>query len=391
MFSWANLKRYLEVALVFLKLGLTAFGGPAAHISMMDQEFVRRRQWLTRPEFLDLLAAVSLIPGPSSTQMTIFIGYRRAGWVGLLLGGLCFILPAMLLVTAIASLYVRYGTLPQGTQMLYWIKPVIIAIVTQALWGLSKTAVKSRRLAFLGVVAIGFSLMGTSPLTVLFGAGLLMMLTRLVSILRDSPGKGLPFMSVLLLPTLGTSSSLGGGAAASAIAVGAWPLFFFFLKIGTVLYGSGYVLLAILQADLVDRWHWLSSNQLLDAVAVGQITPGPLFTTATFIGYLLAGKAGALVATVGIFLPSFLMVAVSGPFIPRLRHWSMTAAFLDGVNVASLALMGVVTWELGKAALVNVPTVSLAVVSAFLLIRYKMNSAWLVLGSALLGGVISCW
>ena len=367
-------REWAEVALAFLRLGVTAFGGPAAHIAMMEHEFVRRRRWLTHAEFLDLLGAVNLIPGPNSTQLAIFIGYRRAGWVGLLLGGLCFILPAMLMVMAIASVYVRYGALPQCSQMLYWIKPVIIAVVVQALWGLGKTAVKSRSLAALGLAAGALCFGGVPPLAGLFGAGAFMLAVRWV---RDSGAAPMAAM----MPMFG----VGVSGVAAAIPFGLWPLFVFFLKIGTVLFGSGYVLLAFLQADLVDHWHWLTSNQLLDAVAVGQITPGPVFTTATFIGYVLAGKKGALLATLGIFLPSFLMVAVSGPLIPRLRRWPLTGAFLDGVNVASLALMAVVTWQLSVAALVSGPTVLLAIVSAFLLIRYRVNSAWLVCGSAVLG------
>ena len=373
-------KQGLDVATVFLKLGTIAFGGPAAHIAMMEQEFVQRRQWLTREEFLDLLGAVNLIPGPNSTQMAIFIGYRQAGWIGLLLGGGCFILPAMLMVMALATLYVRYGKLPQGMEILFWIKPVIIAIVLQALWGLAMKAVKSKGLALLGIAAIALCFIGIPPVIVLFGAGFLMMGIRSSSLL-----KGPSSMSVML-PTLGLTGGIGGGAVVS---VGLGALFLFFLKIGAVVFGGGYVLLAFLQEDLVDRWHWLTSSQLLDAVAVGQITPGPVFTTATFIGYLLAGKIGALIATIGIFLPSFLMVAVSGPLIPRLRRWPLTGAFLDGVNVAALALMGVVTWELGKAALVNGATVLLALTSLFLLIRYRINSVWLVLGSALIGVFIA--
>ena len=379
-------RRWLDLAVVFLKLGTTAFGGPAAHVAMMEHEFVRRRQWLTRAEFLDLIGAVNLIPGPNSTELAIFIGYRRAGWMGLVLGGVCFILPAMCMVTAIASVYVRYGSLPQVSQMLYWIKPVIIAIVVQALWGLAGSAVKSPMLAALGIAAAVLCFTGANQLAVLFGAGVFMIIVHGVGMRHggggngSTPAAGIAPGVVLLGTGAGTTS-----AAAVAAPFGLWPLFLFFLKIGAVLFGSGYVLLAFLQADLVDRWHWLTSNQLLDAVAVGQVTPGPVFTTATFIGYLLAGKKGALIATIGIFLPSFVLVAASGPLIARLRRWRLTRAFLDGVNVAALALMAAVTWRLGVAALVDLPTVLLALVSAVVLIRYKPNSAWLVLGGAAIG------
>jgi chromate transporter len=380
----SKIKQWSELALVFLKLGTTAFGGPAAHIAMMEQEFVRRRRWLTPGEFLDLMGAVSLIPGPTSTEMAIFIGYRRAGWVGLLLGGVCFILPAMLMVTAIAGAYVRYGSLPQAARILYWIKPVIIAIVVQALWGLGKTAVKSVPLAVLGIAAAVLCFLGVNPLAVLFGSGAFMMMARRILTTRSQRGSGAS-PAAGMMPGAFLASGIGTASAAAAVPFGLWPLFFFFLKIGAVLFGSGYVLLAFLKADLVDRWHWLTAGQLLDAVAVGQITPGPVFTTATFIGYLLAGKKGALIATIGIFLPSFVLVAASGPLIARLRRWPLTGAFLDGVNVASLALMAAVTWQLGRGALVDPPTVLLALISAFLLLRYKLNSAWLVFGSIGIG------
>lgn len=380
----SKFKTWFSLALAFLKLGVTAFGGPAAHVAMMEHEFVRRRQWLTRTEFLDLLGAVNLIPGPNSTELAIFIGFRQAGRVGLLLGGVCFILPAMIMVTVIACMYVHYGSLPQVAQLLYWIKPVIIAIVVQALWGLGRTAVKSATLAVLGVAAAILCFTGANQLAVLFGSGAFMILMKIFLMTRKKHEIGMPPVTGIAPGVLFVSGA-GTSTVSAAVPFGLWPLFLFFLKIGAVLFGSGYVLLAFLQADLVDHWHWLNSSQLLDAVAVGQITPGPVFTTATFIGYLLAGTKGAIIATVGIFLPSFVLVAASGPLLTRLRRWPLTGTFLDGVNVASLALMAVVTWYLGRTALVSPPTVILALLSVFLLLRYKINSAWLVLGSVGIG------
>ncbi len=367
----ADRRSVWEVAALFLRLGFTAFGGPPAHIAMMEQEVVRRRGWLTRQEFLDLLGAVNLIPGPNSTEMAIFIGYRRVGWIGLLLGGACFILPAALIVSAMAWAYVRFGKLPQVGALLYGIKPVIIAIVLQALWGLGRTAVKTRMLAFIGAGAAALSALEVNPLALLLGAGLLM-----CAILASQKTTRLS-----LLPLVATLPAAGSAAAPFSLGL----LFLFFLKVGSVLFGSGYVLLAFLRGDLVERLHWLTENQLLDAVAVGQFTPGPVFTTATFIGYVLGGPLAALVATIGIFLPSFVLVALSGRLVPLLRKSPLAGAFLDGVNVASLALMAVVTFQLGRAALVDWLTAALALTSAFFLFRFKLNSAWLVAGGAAAG------
>ena len=369
-----------ELASLFLRLGTTAFGGPAAHIALMENEVVRQRQWLTKEEFLDLLGICNLIPGPSSTEMAIFIGYRRAGWRGLILGGLCFILPAALIVTALAWVYVKFGKLPQVEGFLYGIKPIIIAVVIQALWNLSRTAVKTKLLGIVGLVAIGLSYVGVNPLTILFGIGALMVIIHTIT-RRSGTVASLTPMIGMAIPSSVASGSI-------VVPFGLWKLFLFFLKIGSVLFGSGYVLLAFLHSDLVEHWHWLTENQLLDAVAVGQFTPGPVFTTATFIGYILGGPGAALVATMGIFLPSFILVAVGSKFVPSLRKSQITGAFLDGVNVASLGLMAVVTWQLGTAAIVGWPTILLAVIAAFLLFRYRVNSAWLVLGGAGVGLVL---
>ncbi|WIG97923.1 chromate efflux transporter [Myxococcus sp. SDU36] len=372
-----------EVALLFLRLGCTAFGGPAAHIAMMEDEVVRRRRWLTREEFLDLLGAANLIPGPNSTELAIHLGHRRGGWPGLLVAGACFILPAMLITLAAAWAYVRFGSLPSAEGVLYGVKPVIIAVVLQALWGLGRAAVKTRLLAAVGVAAVIASALGVNELLVLLCAGVLMALwrwgTRTAGAGQKQQGPG----QMMLGMPLALQGLAAGAAGAVPFSLGG--LFLFFVKVGAVLFGSGYVLLAFLRADLVERWGWLSEAQLLDAVAVGQVTPGPVFTTATFIGYLLGGSVGAVVATVGIFLPAFFFVAVSGPLVPRLRRSWVAGAVLDGVNVASLALMAVVTWQLGRSALVDAWTVGLALLSAALLLRFRLNSAWLVLGGALTG------
>jgi chromate transporter len=374
-----------ELLVLFLRLGLTAFGGPAAHIAMMEEEVVRRRGWLTRAEFLDLLGATNLIPGPNSTEMAIHIGWRRGRWAGLLVAGVAFILPAALLVAGIAWAYVRFRQLPILVQLFDGIRPVILAVVAQALWILGRQAVKSVVLGVIGVAAVVAVAFGVHELVVLFAGAA-------VAALAARPWRAAPPAAAALVPMLpwapATTTAAGGAVAAGAgAAVGLWPLFAFFLKVGSVLFGSGYVLLAFLRADLVERWHWLSDGQLLDAIVVGQVTPGPVFTTATFIGYLLHGGTGALVATLGIFAPAFVFVALSAPIVPRLRRSRWAGAFLDGLNVASLALMAVVSWFLARAALHDAWTIALAVVSALLLLRFRVSSVWLVVGAAAVAGV----
>lgn len=368
-----------ELALLFLKLGTVAFGGPAAHIAMMEDEIVRRREWLTREKFLDLLGAANLIPGPNSTELAIHIGYERAGWSGLLVAGICFILPAALIVTALAWGYVTYGKLPEVSGILYGVKPVIIAVVLQALWTLGKTAVKTKLLAVAGLTSLISYFLGTNELAILFGTGILIAISGWLKKTlekREAITKSIFLPFFLLFQTAPTAAVTGFSL---------WSLFLFFIKVGSVLFGSGYVLLAFLRADLVERWGWLTNEELLDAIAVGQITPGPVFTTATFIGYILAGSFGALVATVGIFLPAFVFVGLSGWIVPRLRNSSGMAAFLDGVNIASLALMVFVTYELGRTALVDWITFFLFLLSAALLICSRINSAWLIIGGILAG------
>lgn len=376
-----------ELAGLFLKLGTISFGGPAAHTALMEAEVVRRRKWLTHQEFLDLVGATNLIPGPNSTELAIHIGQRRAGWLGLIVAGACFILPAMLIVTAIAWAYVRYGQLPEATALLYGVKPVIIAVVVQALWNLGKSALKTKLLAATGILAATASFLGGNELLVLFSCGFGLLALRAM---RHKPVTHGFAPIYAALPDASTTVATATATLAIAAPFSLNLMFFFFLKVGAVLFGSGYVLLAFLRADLVERWHWLTEPQLLDAIAVGQFTPGPVFTTATFIGYLLSGPTGAVVATVGIFLPAFLFVALSSPLIPKLRASPYAGAFLDGVNIASLALMAVVTWQLGASALVDWLTLALAGIAAVLLLRWKINSAWLVLGGASVG-LIKAW
>lgn len=371
-----------EVSLLFLRLGFTAFGGPAAHIAMFRDEVVTRRQWITDEHFLDMLGATNLIPGPNSTEMAIHVGYVRAGWRGLIAAGLCFILPAALIVLVLAVLYVEYGTTPTAEWLLYGIKPVIIAVVAQAMWGLSKTAVKSRLLGIIGAAVFVLYLWGVNELLLLFGGGLLFMLVNNAVRLRHLRGQA----SAFVLTLSGLPGALFAPAAASAAtSVSLSALFLTFLKIGAVLYGSGYVLLAFLRNDFVERLGWLTNQQLLDAVAVGQFTPGPVFTTATFIGYVMGGFPGALLPTIGIFLPSFVFVLATNPFIPRLRRSVWLSGLLDGVNVASLGLMAAVTLELGTSAIRDGVTAVLAVTAAVLLLRFKVNSTWLILGGGLVG------
>lgn len=374
-----------ELVVLYLKLGTIAFGGPAAHVALMEDEVVRRRGWLSRERFLDLLGASNLLPGPSSTELAIYIGYVHSELLGLLAAGICFILPAFLMVMAIGWAYVRYGKLPLAAGLLYGVKPVVIAIVLQAIWRLGRTAVKTPFLAIVGVVAMVLSVAGVNALAVLVGAGVVVVVVRGAIAKRQANDGG---SRAAFLPSLLAGS---GATTAAATTVGLWPLFLAFLKLGCVVFGSGYVLLAFLRADLVEQRHWLSESVLLDAVAVGQVTPGPVFTTATFIGYVVAGPSGAAVATIGIFLPAFVLVGATGPFVRRLRKLPAAADFLDGVNMGAIALMAVVTWQLARAAITDALTLSLAVASALVLLVFRVNATWLVAGGAVVGLVASRW
>jgi len=363
-----------EVTALFLKLGFTAFGGPAAHIGMFRQEFVQRRKWLTDEHFLDLLGATNLIPGPNSTEMAIHLGFLRAGWAGLIAGGAAFTLPAVLIVLVLAWLYVKYGSTPQAGWLLYGVKPVVIAIIVQALWELGRKAVKNALTLAVGVGSVALYFSGVNEVLLLFAGGLVVMLIQNWSRLRQLRRGDLP----LLLPLL-------PGFAAGPVSFSLPTLFLTFLKTGAILYGSGYVLVALLRADFVARLGWLTEQQLIDAIAIGQITPGPLFTSATFIGYLLGGVPAALIATLGIFLPSYVFVAISNPIIPKLRRSPWAGSLLDGVIAASLGLMAAVSFQLGLASLVDAPTLLIFALSAVLLFRFNVNSTWLVLGGGLAG------
>jgi chromate transporter len=376
--SLRKITNLFGVAGLFLRLGATSFGGPVEHVALMEQEVVVKRGWISRAEFLDLLGIVNLIPGPNSAEMAMFIGHRRAGWLGFLLGGVCFILPAALIVGLIGWVYVNFGKLSLAEDLFYGIKPVVIAVVVQAMWNLGRVSVKTPLLAVVGVGAATLSCFAVNPFLVLLAAGAFMLAFRAASQPRGSVA--------CLVPLLGATSEFrlfSTAGAASSFSLGA--LFLFFLKVGFVMFGSGYVMLAFLRTDLVEHRNWLTEGQLLDAMAAGQFTPGPLLTAATFIGYVLGGPRAALVATVAIFLPSFVLVAVSGSLVPRLRRSRLARAFLDGVNVALLALMAVVTWQLGRVALVDWLTISLAVAAAVWLLCYRVNSTWLILGGAALG------
>ncbi|MGA7294249.1 MAG: chromate efflux transporter [Terriglobales bacterium] len=374
------------IALVFLKLGTIAFGGPAAHLAMMEEEFVRRRRWITHADFLDRLATANLIPGPSSTEVAIFVGQLKCGWRGLIVAGACFIIPAALIVSAIAWAYVRFGSLPKVEGMLSMIKPAVVAIVVQALGKLARTGLRTALLATVAVLAAALSIIGLSPVLVLLLAGVVAALAlgtknRLLSVSVAG------FPKVAGLPKV-LAAAMAVTAAAAAFPVGLMRLFLSFLKIGSVVFGSGYVLLAFLQTEFVEHLRWLTDKQLIDAVAVGQFTPGRLFTTATFIGYLVAGWMGAVVATLGIFLPGFVLVAVSGPLIPRLRRSPMASATLDGVVAGSLALIAVVAWQLGRASVVNWTTLIVFALSLIALLRFRVNSAWVVAAAALVGWLL---
>jgi chromate transporter len=361
-----------EVVTVMLQLGTIAFGGPAVHVAMLREEAVRRRAWLEDEEFLDLFAAVSVLPGPSSTQLAIVLSRRRAGWWGLVLGGICFIAPAMAIVLVLAWAYVHYGTTPAGDGILYGVEPVVVAIVAVALWELGRSAIKQRWYWVLGLVALAAYVARINVLVPLLVSGAVTSLvanrhriSRLHALVPVAP----------LVPT----------AVASRTRPGTVEVLAEFVKLGAVVFGSGYVLLAFLRADLVSHLHWLTEQQVLDAVAAGQVTPGPVFTTATFVGYLLGGVPLALVATAGIFLPSFVMVAVLEPFVGRIRRSPWLGPALEGVTVAALALMAGVTLDLGRHAITDPLTALLAAAALAVLLRWRPNAMLLIGAGAAIG------
>ncbi len=343
--------RLSELAAYFLRLGATAFGGPAAHIALMEADCVGRRQWISRERFLDVLGAANLIPGPTSTELAMHIGYARAGWVGLIVAGVCFILPAALIVGVIAAVYQERGALPAAEGLLRMMKPVVVAVVALAVFSLARSAMRTLRMGVLAIVAAALALTGLNEVIVLLVAGVIGMAVKL-------------------------------GSRRAAMAVILPELFAYFLKAGASVFGSGYVLFAILEGDLVGRW--ITEPQLLDAIAVGQVTPGPIFTAATFIGYLVAGPAGALVATIGVFLPAFLCSALSVTVLRRLSDSGFVRAFLDGVNAAAVALIAVVLVKLVPHAIVDVPTGAVAAIAAAIG-WWGVNPAWVILAAAAIG------
>jgi chromate transporter len=365
----------LEVLWLFLRLGFTAFGGPAAYIAMMHEEVVRKRQWVSAERFVDLIGITNLIPGPSSTELAIYLGYLRAGWPGLLVAGVCFIGPAMLIVLALAWAYVTYGALPQIDWLFYGIQPVVVAIIAQAIWNLGRTVFKGPLAVGLALLVLVCYFLGVNVLILLFGgAALYGLLCLLISRLR--PQK--PPVTSLVIPGLlanvhvivePLTSFVRAGTAVAATPISLGLVFLTFLKLGSVVYGSGYTLLAFLRTDLVQNLHWLTDKQLLDAISIGQFTPGPVFTTATFIGYVIGGWPAALLATLAMFLPSFVLIALIHPIASRLRQAAWTATLLDGVNAATLALMTGVLVQLGQHALTDVLTRAVALLAFALLLR----------------------
>jgi chromate transporter len=374
----------LEIARLFLRFGFVAFGGPAAHIAMMDDEFVERRKWITRQHFLDLIGATNLIPGPNSTEMVMHLGYERGGFFGMIVAGVCFILPAAGLTGILAWAYVEYGALPAVEPFLIGIKPAVIAIILAALWKLGTKAAKGWRLGLIGASAAVASLLGAGEIVTLAVIGVLGTIWLHTS-RSESAAAG---VIVLLAQTNRKVFAAVAAAGAAASALSLTKLGLFFLKIGSILYGSGYVLIAFLEGGLVDDYGWLTKAQLLDAVAAGQFTPGPVLTTATFIGYVLMGWPGAGVSTLGIFLPSFVFVAILNPIIPKLRNTAWSASFLDAVNAAALGLMAAVLIELARSTLVIWQAIVVALAAALGVFFLKVNSAYLVLGGALLGWLL---
>lgn len=367
--------KLLEVAKLFLKLGTIGFGGPAVHIAMVEEEVVKKRKWISHEHFLDLVGATNLIPGPNSTEMTMHCGHERAGWKGLIAAGLCFILPAVIITGVFAWLYQHYGRLPQVQPFIYGIKPAIISVIVALMISLGKTALKSVELGIIGVLAAALALYGINEIYILFGAGFIGMLLHWAKRPKQSLHSLLP---VILLQVNTFSFDVFN-----------WRLFWIFLKIGSILYGSGYVLFAFLDADLVSRG-LLTKQQLIDAIAVGQFTPGPVFSSATFIGWQIAGFPGAVAATVGIFLPSFLFVALLNPLIPRLRKSKLMAAFLDTVNIVSVAIILAICVEMARTSIFDWRTTVIAITGfGVSLLFKKLNSAFVILGGAVMGYILS--
>jgi chromate transporter len=364
--------RVAEVAALFFKLGAISFGGPAAHIALMEQEVVVKRGWLSREHFLDLLAATNLVPGPNATEMAIHIGFVRAGWAGFVAGGVAFIVPAFLISLTLAMTYVHLGTLPQGAAVFYGINPAVMAIILTATYRLGRTAIRDKAAVALGVACLGAVMLGVNEVMVLLAAGVAGIL------IYASPRW--PWLAAIVfgfaLPTFASAHGLDDKLARLGL---------FFLKVGALIFGSGMVLFAFIQRDVVTGYGWLTLQQLLDAIAVGQMTPGPVLSSATFIGYLVAGVPGAVISTIAVFFPSFVIVALIGPWIPRLRQSPIAQAFLRGVNAAVVALILSVSLALFRSAVVDVWTALVVVVGLVALLHFKVNTLWLVMGGAVVG------
>jgi len=374
-------ERLREVALLFLRLGATSFGGPAAYIGLMHHEIVVRRKWIDDQRFLDLMSATMLLPGPNATEIASHLGLVRAGWRGLIAAGGFFILPGMAAILAVAWAYVKYGSLPEVTWVLYGVKPAVIAIIVQAVWSLGRKGIKGHLPAVVVLGVLALYLAGFDEIALLFaGAAAVLLVRGGCRLFRH----GLP--AILAAPALLFKIPLTTLSAATAISFSQSTLFLTFLKIGATLFGSGYVLLAFLNSEFVVKLGWLTNAQVIDAIAVaGQLTPGPVFTSATFIGYILGGWPSALLATLGIFLPSFILVGLLSRVLPFVRKSWWAASFLDGVNAASLGLMTAVAIQLGRVVLVDIFTIALTLCALFLIFRFRINSVWLVLGGGLLG------
>lgn len=368
-------KNLKEVVILFFWMGLTAFGGPAAHVAIFHDQVVKRRKWIDEQRFLDLLSATQLIPGPNSTEMTIHLGFLHAGWPGLILGGVSFILPSMLMVIGLAWVYRLYGSAPQVEWVLYAVKPVVIAIILKALWSLGKKAIKDNTTSLVAAAVVLLNILGVNNILLLIGSGIVLATAKWIFNKKNH--------LLIFFPI--TPSTISHTYQQLAQEFNLSTLFFTFLKIGSVLYGSGYVLLAFLHSEFVENLGWLTSRQIIDAVAIGQVTPGPVSTTATFLGFVLGGVPGALLATLGMFLPSFILVAITNPLIPRMRESRWFSAFLDGVNAGSLGLMSVVAWQLASAAFVDIPAVILGHASLLLVVFTKINTTWIILAAILIG------
>jgi chromate transporter len=377
-----NENRLGEIAIAFLRLGFIAFGGAVAHIALMEEEFVRRRGWLSREEFVDRVGAVNLLPGPSSTEMTIYLGQLRGGFPGLLIAGAAFILPSALMMCAMAWSYVRYGALPEIAGVLWGVKPVVVVLIAQAVWSLGKTVLKSRELLVIAAIVLGLAAMHVATLALLIGTGVAWIVANRFGQSRGAQNG----IAAAVAGAVGGAPGVASGAATATVTTAG--VFVYFLKIGALLFGSGYVLLAVLREDLVTRMHWLTESQLLDGIAVSQATPGPFFTVATFLGYVLSGWRGAGLATVGMFIPAFLYVSVTANVLPRLRKSPTAGAFLDGVNAAAVALMAFVGFQFAREAVVTPLAAAIAAASAVLAFRLRVNSAWLILGGAVCGLVV---